>query len=56
MIDYAGDARQGSVTEHIVRYLEYYHHNQGLRRERSRNMQKLVDGKGALRIAGLLIE
>ncbi len=56
LIDYAGDVRQGSVTERIVRYLEYYHHNQGLRRERSRNMQKLVDGKGALRIAGLLIE
>ncbi len=56
LIDYAGDVRKDAVIGRIVEYLEYYRQNQKERRERSHKMQKLVDGKGALRIAGLLIE
>lgn len=55
IIDYAGDVRKDDVAGNIERYLQLYNSNQKLRQERSKEMQKLVDGKGALRIAKVLI-
>lgn len=55
LISYAGDLRKDPVAERIAGYLEYYGQNQKLRREKSLRMQELVDGKGALRIAEVLI-
>lgn len=56
LIDYAGDLRKDDVAGCIIEFLKSYHYNKNLRKERSRKMQKLVDGKGALRIAKLMIE
>ena len=56
IIDYAGDARTEPVEDIIYKYLEIYQDSRELRWERSRKMQQLVDGKGALRIARILME
>lgn len=56
MIPYAGDLRTPDVAEEVVRLLEELGENTDLRKERSRKMQKMVDGKGALRIADSLIQ
>lgn len=55
LISYAGDLRKDPVADRVAGFLEYYGQNQQLRRERSLRMQELVDGKGALRIAEILI-
>lgn len=56
LVDYAGDVRFDDVMEHIIGYLKEYYDNKRLRQERSIKMQKLVDGKGARRIAEILKE
>ena len=56
IIDYAGDARFGGVESKVVELIQIYANNKELRRECSIKMQKLVDGKGALRIAKALLE
>lgn len=55
IIDYAGDVRDTDIFENINQILNLYFHNPALREERSKRMQKLVDGKGAERIAEVLI-
>lgn len=56
IMDYAGDIRNENIIENITKYLDKYHWNKQLRQERSLRMQELVDGKGALRIAQILIK
>lgn len=56
LIAYAGDIRKDNVVERIIDYLELYDLDQKARQERSLKMQKLVDGKGALRIANVLMD
>ena len=51
VIDYAGDCRYTDIVKPIVKYLNQYHSQPQLRKERSERMRKLVDGKGAGRIA-----
>ncbi len=51
VIDYAGDVRFTDAAGEACRLLEQYHGDARLRQERSRRMQKLIDGKGAFRIA-----
>lgn len=51
---YAGDARNTDITGNIMQALSRYCNDFRLRQERSGKMQKLVDGKGALRIAEVL--
>lgn len=53
IIPYAGDVRKENITDTLMRLIERYRENAELRAEKSRNMQKLVDGKGAGRIAKL---
>lgn len=53
-MDYAGDARDTDIMENIMQSLNRYCNDVKLRQERSEKMQKLVDGKGALRIAEIL--
>ncbi len=54
VIEYAGDARTDNVIANINRYLAKYKENKTLRQEKSLNMQRLVDGKGAVRLARAL--
>ena len=56
IIDYAGDVRKDNVLENIERYLRMYHSDQKIRKEKSIKMQKLVDGKGAWRIAKVITD
>lgn len=56
LIAYAGDIRKDHVIDHIIDYLKIYDLNWQIRQERSLKMQKLVDGKGALRIANALMD
>lgn len=56
LISYAGDMRKDDVIEHIAGYLEYYGQNQEVRQERSSRMQEFIDGKGAMRIAEVLMD
>ena len=56
LIAYAGDVRKDPVIDHIIDYLKIYDLNWQIRQERSLKMQKLVDGKGALRIANALMD
>lgn len=55
LIDYAGDIREDNIAENITRYLEKYRTDFQLRKNRSDRMQEMVDGKGAVRIAKILI-
>lgn len=55
LIDYAGDARYKGVAEIIKASVNKYAANYVGRKNRSISMQNLVDGKGALRIAKILI-
>ena len=55
VIDYAGDARVDYIVGNIMFYLEKYRADFQLRKSRSERMQKMVDGKGATRIAKILI-
>ena len=54
IIAYAGDIRTDNVISNILKYLELYA-NQNIRYKKSEKMQKLIDGKGAFRIAESLI-
>ena len=56
LIAYAGDIRKDHVIDHIIDYLKIYDLNWQIRQERSLKVQKLVDGKGALRIANALMD
>lgn len=51
VIDHAGEAGKDETIEHIAALIERYALDRMIRRERSRKMQKLVDGQGAWRIA-----
>lgn len=55
IIDYAGCWEDEGLVGRICQYLECYKENQALRQERSQNMQSLIDGQGAMRIARELI-
>lgn len=54
LIDYAGDVRKDKVAANINAYLNKYKNNVQLRKDRSARMQKMVDGKGAVRLAETL--
>lgn len=55
IIDYAGDVRSDDIVTQINRYLEEYQQNRDIICRKSERMQRLVDGKGAMRIACMLI-
>ncbi len=55
LMDYAGDTRYEDVPARICRILETYQ-DYDLRLSRSRNMQRLTDGRGAERIVAKLLE
>lgn len=55
IIDYAGDAREENIVNKINIYLKQYMKDMELRKKKSLQMQKLIDGKGAERIAEALI-
>ena len=55
LIPYAGDLRKDDVIGNVVRLLEDLRDDQKLREERSVRMQNLIDGRGALRIAQVLV-
>lgn len=54
LIDYAGDVRDTDIFKKAESILETYASLYELRRERSKRMQELVDGKGAERIVQAL--
>jgi len=54
LIDYAGDVRFDRVYENIYRLFEKYK-DPNLRKKRSVKMQQVIDGRGAARIAELLV-
>lgn len=56
MIDYAGDVRYEGTIGNIACIIEDYYSNYEERKKRSRKMQGLVDGKGAQRIAQMLMD
>lgn len=56
IIDYAGDIRVDNVAENVKILLQKYHCDEDIRREKSQRMQQLVDGKGALRIARVMMD
>lgn len=55
IIDYAGDVRKENVVENVCRLL-MKNDNKELRQRRTLQMQQLVDGKGAVRIAQKIVE
>ncbi len=55
LIDYAGDARMDDIAGTINQYLIRYRNDFELRKEKSEKMQKMVDGKGAERIARAIV-
>ncbi len=55
IIDYAGDARKENIVNKINIYLKQYMNDMELRKKKSLQMQKLIDGKGAERIAEALM-
>ncbi len=56
LIDYAGDVRCDDIFTNAVLLYEKYDKDVSLREERSVKMQQMVDGKGAQRIAQILLE
>lgn len=54
LMEYAGDGRKDKIEEEIGKLVQYYRYHRKEREERSLKMQKLVDGKGAGKIAELL--
>ncbi len=56
LTDYAGDLRYENVPKKVIKLIEQYQKNLELRKQRSQEMQKLVDGKGAIRLAQKLVE
>lgn len=55
LIDYAGDARMNDIAGTINQYLIRYRNDFELRKDKSEKMQKMVDGKGAICLAKILI-
>ena len=56
LIDYAGDVRNEDIFANAVSLCEKYDRDVALRKERSVRMQQMVDGRGARRIAQILLE
>lgn len=56
LIDYAGDARMDDIAGTINQYLIRYKNDFELRKEKSEKMQKMVDGKGTIRLAEALLK
>lgn len=56
VIDYAGDVRSVDVPDKLLELLDRYDRDAELRRHRSEKMRRIVDGKGAARIARILME
>lgn len=56
VIEYAGDARFDEVGTKVAELIRMYVNDKALRQERSVKMQRLVDGKGARRIAEAITE
>lgn len=56
LIDYVGDARMDDIAGTINQYLTRYRNDFELRKEKSENMQKMVDGKGAIHLAEALLK
>ncbi len=54
IIEYAGDFRFDNVIINAISLIEHYQNDYKLRKKSSVRMQKLVDGKGAERIAKIL--
>lgn len=55
LIDYAGDVRYDNIAVNINTILRKYRDAEMLRKTRSEGMQKMIDGKGAERIAEALM-
>lgn len=55
LIEYAGDVRKIDVAQNIKKLIESPLYNWEMRQSRSQKMQELVDGKGAQRIAKVLV-
>ena len=45
-----------NVPKKVIKLVKQYQKNIELRKHRSQEMQKLVDGKGAIRLAQKLVE
>lgn len=56
LIDYAGDVRNDDIFANAVVLYEKYDKDTALRESRSVKMQQMVDGRGAERIAKVLLE
>lgn len=56
MIEYAGDVRYEDIFAKIEELYHKYNHNKELRAVRSATMQQKVDGRGAERIAKVLLK
>ena len=56
LIDYAGDVRTDDIFANVIELYEKYDADNTARKERSVLMQQMVDGKGADRIARILVE
>lgn len=54
IIPYTGDVRKQDIIPNLLQYIKQYE-NPIIRQEKSQQMQQLVDGKGALRIAECLL-
>ena len=55
IIEYAGDVRSADIFENVWNYYLKYNADIKLRRDKSIKMQRMVDGKGASRIASVLL-
>ena len=55
IIDYVGDVREENIVDKINMYLKKYMNDMELRKKKSLQMQRFIDGKGAERIAEALI-
>lgn len=55
IIAYAGDVREENIVDKINMYLKKYMNDMELRKKKSLQMQRFIDGKGAERIAEALI-
>ncbi len=54
LMEYAGDIRKGQVPEQVLEYLQLYE-DRNERVVRSTRTQRLVDGRGSLRLADILL-
>ena len=56
IIDYAGDVRTDDIFANVADIFEKYNKDKELRERRSRRMQNMIDGRGAGRIAEILLK